>query len=296
MVRGGALLGSGWLAPRRAETVLPRIAFVARNDVPFDSLAVGPVAGAGRDQTAAELATVLTDHAVGRPVLTGTRQVGDVKVGGQVETDTLVVKQRTALEGPLVARAPVTVGGPLTAEGPVVATRAPVTVGELTAEGPVVTRGRVTVGELRYTEAREHLLTVPAQAFLPEDSSMTYLHEFPGVTADGFVQMLAPVALPDGARITRLRATILDRGTSDLQVRLVRTVLGQELDQDLAAVASSGSSQQVRTFTTTAISTPMVDNAAFAYGLLARWSGGPWTLRQQVLHAVTVTYTLPGPP
>jgi hypothetical protein len=41
-----ALLGPAVAAPILGGDPLPRVAFVARNDVPFDSLAVGPVAGA----------------------------------------------------------------------------------------------------------------------------------------------------------------------------------------------------------------------------------------------------------
>jgi hypothetical protein len=135
---------------------VPRVAFVARNDVPFDSLAIGPVAGAvggivlitspaslsdsarqalvdfnpdivviaggmaaisvaveaqidaagpwsvvrkagaGRDQTAAALASVLTDFQVGRPALSGVRQVvGDVNVGGRLHADALAVEQNS---------------------------------------------------------------------------------------------------------------------------------------------------------------------------------------------------------
>jgi hypothetical protein len=131
----------------------PRVAFVARNDVPFDSMTVGPVAGAlggviaitptgalseaarqtlvdfapevviiaggtaaisaaveaqvvaagpwtvrrafgaGRDETAAQVAAILTELGVGRPVLTGTGQiVGDLHLGGTANLDTLTVQ------------------------------------------------------------------------------------------------------------------------------------------------------------------------------------------------------------
>lgn len=130
----------------------PRVAFVARNDVPFDSLAVGPVAGAlggvvaltpaaglsdaardtlvefdpdvvvlaggeaalsasvedevgaagdwevervagaGRDQTAAQIAGILDDLGVDRPVLAGDREiVGDVTIGGSLTVDSISV-------------------------------------------------------------------------------------------------------------------------------------------------------------------------------------------------------------
>ena len=133
----------------------PRVAFVARNDVPFDALTVGPVAGAlggiavltppsrlgdaardalvafdpdlvviaggqaavsadaqaqiaaagdwdvvrkagpGRDETAAELATLLTDLGAGRPAILGDGQVvGDLHVGGLVHADDLAVESR----------------------------------------------------------------------------------------------------------------------------------------------------------------------------------------------------------
>jgi hypothetical protein len=146
------------LLPAAADPVagtdeFPRVAFVARNDVPFDSLALGPVAGAlggivvitspsalssaardalvayapdlvviaggsaaispaveaaidaagpwtvarkagaGRDQTAAALATLLTDLAMGRPALSGGRQiVDDVTIGGTLSADALAVQ------------------------------------------------------------------------------------------------------------------------------------------------------------------------------------------------------------
>lgn len=147
----------------------PRTAFVARNDVPFDSLALGPIAGAlggivvitsptslsaaaenaltnfnpdlviiaggtaaisqsvenaiaaagawdvdrkagtGRDQTAAELATVLTDLSMGRPGLTGQGQViGDLRVGGLAHSDTLKVEGSAEARG--IATAGVSVG------------------------------------------------------------------------------------------------------------------------------------------------------------------------------------------
>lgn len=161
----GALVASGLNSalaaelPPPAPEPYPSVAFVARNDVPFDSLAVGPVAGAlggiivitpptrlsdaareaitaygpefvilvggegalsadvatavadagtwdvrrvagaGRDQTAAEVAAILGGavdgiDAIGRPVLTsnGSGQVvGDVYIGGKLTVDSLEV-------------------------------------------------------------------------------------------------------------------------------------------------------------------------------------------------------------
>jgi hypothetical protein len=158
-----ALLGSGLIAqadPVPDADEYPRVAFVARNDVPFDSLAVGPVAGAlggivvitaptalapaaegalvafnpdvvviaggtaavsqavenaidaagpwqverksgaNRDETAAELATLLDDYGVGRPALTGAGQVvDDLQLGGNLHSDTLQVEGVALAQG-----------------------------------------------------------------------------------------------------------------------------------------------------------------------------------------------------
>ena len=172
---GLALLGSGTMAgadPVPDVDEFPRVAFVARNDVPFDSLALGPIAGAlggivvitsptslsqaaegaltdfnpdlvliaggtaaisqsvenaiaaagnwdvdrkagaNRDQTAAELAMLISELGMGRPGLTGDSQVvGDLQVGGLVHSDTLMV------EGSAQARGIATVGVRVGANG-----------------------------------------------------------------------------------------------------------------------------------------------------------------------------------
>ena len=140
-------------APLPGPDEYPKVAFVARRDIPADALSVGPVAGAlggivlltptdslsdtardallafgpdvtiiaggtaaitdataveidaagpwdtvrksgpTREETAAELATVLDDYDVGRPTLTGDRQViGDTNIGGRLHADSLAVE------------------------------------------------------------------------------------------------------------------------------------------------------------------------------------------------------------
>jgi hypothetical protein len=305
------VLGVVRAAPLPSTDPFPRLAFVARNDVPFDSLAIGPIAGAvggivvitsptslsdaarqtlvdfapdtvviaggrgavsdavaaqidaagpwdvvrkagaGRDQTAAALATVLTDLGVGRPALTGARQVvGDVRVGGLVHADTLRSQGAAVL------------GGPLTA--------------------PSIT----------WSTPRQHVHTVSQFAFQPTTSSGTYTNFNGGVTG-GPTALVAPLQLPDGARVIELRAAILDsNATHDTTVELITYPIGIASFALPVTVSTTGSSTTYQTPAATPSSPLVVDNGTTMYGLIA-WGAGSWA--DQRLQAVTITYTLPGP-
>lgn len=103
--------------------------------------------------------------------------------------------------------------------------------------------------------------------------------------------LVAPVNLPDGAIITRLRAYVTDTAAGDISVRLRRTTHGASSGSTIAIVETQGTPGGVIQLTDDSVSLPNVNNATNAYYLRVyslNWPGNN-TLR---VDSVIIEYTV----
>jgi hypothetical protein len=140
----------------------------------------------------------------------------------------------------------------------------------------VYANGRIAAKSLKYTTARKHVLTVPAEAFTPTQSTFYTIDGVASILVNGSGNMAAPVMLPDGAVITKFKVNFLDDAVPDVTTSLqlhANTGLGLTTMAvlDSSGVVHEGSKQ------TTSILFPSVNNAFWSYRVLAastNWSSG----------------------
>ncbi|MEM9514600.1 MAG: hypothetical protein AAGA42_07040 [Actinomycetota bacterium] len=110
------------------------------------------------------------------------------------------------------------------------------------------------------------VLTIPSAAFDPTTSTTAYVRTGaairPTVAASGF---LAPVTLPDGATVTKVTMVFGDNSVGTIGVSLTRARLIDSVSTNMADVVSLDAAPGIRTLSTTAIDTPVVDNANYSY-------------------------------
>lgn len=149
--------------------------------------------------------------------------------------------------------------------------------------------GDVAARSYKYNTPRQHILTIPGEAFHP-GSDVPYFNSYGNGGAyieSGTGALVAPVYLPEGATITRFTAYVDDRSSADVTVYL-RSLFMTGSYQTHASVSSSGSSGN-QSLTDTTISSPTVDYDGRGYLIYAYSSG--WNSNLQVM-GVTITYTL----
>ena len=107
-----------------------------------------------------------------------------------------------------------------------------------------------------------------AFAFRPLAENVPYLYDVyalfnPDVSNHAYI---APVALPNGATVTRLRVWYYDNAASDMSVRLRRASLSSTgAYLDLASVLPTGASTGVHWGEDTSIAYAAIDNTTYAY-------------------------------
>ena len=110
-------------------------------------------------------------------------------------------------------------------------------------------------------------------------------------TPGDFGWLVAPVNLPDGAIITRLRAFVTDTAAGDISIRLRRSTHGASSGTTIAIVESLGTPGGVIELVDDAVTLPIVSNGDYSYYLRAysaNWPGNN-TLR---VDSVIVEYTV----
>jgi len=112
---------------------------------------------------------------------------------------------------------------------------------------------------------------VAAAGFDPETTSVDLKGFDSGTmtssTSPGPGRFVAPLRLPQGATVQAVRLVARDAIATDATVRLIRVPNNAFGGSVMASIATSGSSTSVRTFSTTTITTPAIDNGTAYYYL-----------------------------
>jgi len=151
--------------------------------------------------------------------------------------------------------------------------------GSVTVTGDVNAYGLVRTQRVQYLSPHVHEFTVGGEGFVP-GSNVDYINTYgnggayiAAATSGGLV---APVHLPQGARVTRLTVYAYDGSGSDMSVWLARLSMatgGYAIVADINTAGAPG----YASWTNTAIALPIIDNTTFAYHIYAyssAWDGG----------------------
>lgn len=152
-----------------------------------------------------------------------------------------------------------------------------------------------------YASAKTHYYSTPPAAFTNEGSSYTttigpYGLYVPDGIATTVAYLQAPVNLPDGAIVTKVDGYVIDKdGTYNTQpLQLWRndftagTAAGSAVMMASVA-ATTGSSTLIQSISTTAITSPTINNSVYTYYL--RW-GTQQANSNLILCKVVITYTV----
>ena len=139
-------------------------------------------------------------------------------------------------------------------------------------------------------------LTVPAAALRPVDSSTTYGGSFLNVyaTGAGAFTFVAPVDLPNGARVTNVGYDVYDDSSFDSTAYLSRSGASPGSAQTMAMVKSSGSSSLWRTFNDPSIAYAVIDNEVRQYVVSIELRGEAGADLSAGRVTIEYTYTSPG--
>ncbi len=143
--------------------------------------------------------------------------------------------------------------------------------------------------KIRYSTKTRHL-GLSMAAFTPMTNQFNYVNFGFGMMSESGA-FIAPVSLPDGARVTRLRATYIDTSpTGNLQVGLFRYNYPGVSRQDMSNVlTSSGTSGNWRHLIDNTINFAVIDNVNNSYFVMV--TTGPGLGIGKAL----VTYKIKGP-
>ena len=101
--------------------------------------------------------------------------------------------------------------------------------------------------------------------------------------------MIAPVNLPDGAKVTNLLLAAYDNGPTDTTAKLMRTDRSENADT-LVSVKTTGTGPNPREFSSSTVTNPVIDNAKYSYYVLITTSGAGMRL-----DGIFITYQVTGP-
>jgi len=145
------------------------------------------------------------------------------------------------------------------------------------ASGNIAATGTMKADKLRYNSPRSYLLIVPSEAFVPA-SNLAYnnLH-LAYINAASAGHMVAPVNLPQGAKVTGMMAEFYDTVFSyDVTVSLNHRSFGGSEVVAMAALNSS-SIFNYGTKSTSSVTDPVISYASYGYYLdlsATNWSSG----------------------
>jgi hypothetical protein len=168
-------------------------------------------------------------------------------------------------------------------------------LGDNVFTGDQVVQGQLTTDAVVYNTPRTHYVSVGGAAFTPRLSTTGYTRVLGNgdayVTSVGaFDALVTPVQLPDGAIVTEMQATLKDNSATDLEIALWRQSNGGGFNE-IASVATTGTSASYQTLTDSTISSATVDNSTNSYLVHAFSPSWPGSAELAVL-SVRVTYTL----
>jgi len=155
--------------------------------------------------------------------------------------------------------------------------------------GDVKVNGIIHTTKVSYSSPRTHYLSIPAEAFIP-DRNVDY-YNLGGMRGafivTGEAEMVAPVQLPQGAKITRFQVFFVDNSSSDLRVSLKYVSLVTSHIFTIAEVNSS----EVRDYDSESkTSNHIVDNARGCYSVRAY--SNSWDGNQCRIVGAVITYEL----
>lgn len=149
---------------------------------------------------------------------------------------------------------------------------------------------------MRYTTPRTHYLRIADAAFIPGRNGDSFRLVNGVATFNSGTDSLlsAPVYLPDGATVTSVEFVFADTSASaDVTARLLRKTPDATLAEPLLVSATSSGDSGEQTILDTTITSPVVDNQAYHYYLLASIPGGEtWKFSATTIKSVLITYTV----
>ena len=155
--------------------------------------------------------------------------------------------------------------------------------------GDVKVNGIIHTTKVSYSSPRTHYLSIPSEAFIP-DRNVDY-YSLGGMRGafivTGEAEMVAPVQLPQGAKITRFQVFFVDNSSSDLGVSLKYVSLANGHIFTIARVDSS----KVRDYDSDSkTSSHIVDNSRGCYSVRAY--SNSWDGNQCRIVGAVITYEL----
>jgi hypothetical protein len=161
---------------------------------------------------------------------------------------------------------------------------------KLEVVGDVKVSGIINTTKVRYSYPRPYHLSIPAEAFIP-DRNIDYYNL--GGTGGAYIvtgagKMVAPVYLPQGAKITKFQVFFVDNSASDLAVYLKYYSIFTGASHTLTRVDSSKVVDHGYESKTTI--SHVVDNARGAYSVRAESTA--WDGNKCKIMGVLITYEL----
>ena len=147
--------------------------------------------------------------------------------------------------------------------------------------------------KINYSTKTKHL-SLPAAAFTPMSDTMNYANAgfiLLPVSPSGSGGWVAPVSLPDGAKITKFRLDSLDASSgADINGILGRYNYPASAPTPMANVSSSGNSVSWQHPVDNTIAYPVIDNINNNYSVVVSMDTG-----NLLLGGVLITYEVTGP-
>jgi len=166
-------------------------------------------------------------------------------------------------------------------------------VGNLEVQGDFHAAGVVTAGSFTLNSPRLLSKSISGDTFHSGSNSPFIAGDTSGgayIALPGNGWLLAPLDLPQDARITAMHVTYLDNANGNMTVTLESRSVSGLLDVH-ATVSTSGGSVSVQTSSTSSITDPVVDNTARGYHIRAASTSWPGNILLRVF-GVRVEYTV----
>jgi len=152
--------------------------------------------------------------------------------------------------------------------------------------------GAARADRFLYAAPRQHLLSIPGEAFQPAANVDFFNSGGSGgaeLGAGSFEGLVAPVHLPHGAVVTSMRVFYRDTSDHALQVSLKALNYGAGTYEGLASINTVGAPGDADA-TTMAVSNAVIDNSSRGYFVTARDLSG-WDAGNLLVKGVVITYT-----
>lgn len=134
--------------------------------------------------------------------------------------------------------------------------------------------GLLVEGEIELANPVTRWFTIPANAFVPTESSSVYRSDNGEISATDVSgtngeEFAAYLTLPHGAQVIALRASVLDDvAVGDLRVRIVRRQITGNFSTDvMATIATAAQVNGTQTLFDTTIDMPVIDNEFYTYAV-----------------------------